>query len=155
MVRTVCRRLRTSERLSRFVEALTRHHLVLGFLVHERPLDRRQVYRYLTRTSPVEVEVTLLSCADRLATGGRNAERAIEAHLELARELMEAALDWREHGSAAAAAPRATSWPRSWASGPGPSWAACSASWRRPPTPGRRARATRPSSWPVGFRIRR
>jgi poly(A) polymerase len=98
MVRTVCRRLRTSERLSRFVEALTRHHLVLGFLVHERPLDRRQVYRYLARTSPVEVEVTLLSCADRLATGGRNAERATEAHLELARQLMHAALDWREHG---------------------------------------------------------
>lgn len=98
MVRTVCRRLRTSERLSRFVQALTRHHLVLGFLVHERPLDRRQVYRYLTRTSPVEVEVTLLSCADRLATGGRNAERATEAHLELAGELMDAALQWREHG---------------------------------------------------------
>jgi poly(A) polymerase len=98
MVRTVCRRLRTSERLSRFVQALTRHHLVLGFLVHERPLDRRRVYRYLTRTSPVEVEVTLLSCADRLATGGRNAERATEAHLELAGELMDAALDWREHG---------------------------------------------------------
>ena len=98
MVRTVCHRLRTSERLSRFVAALTRHHLVLGFLVHERPLDRRQVYRYLTHTSPVEVEVTLLSCADRLATGGRNAERATEVHLELARELMEAALDWREQG---------------------------------------------------------
>ena len=98
MVRSVCRRLRTSERLSRFVEALTRHHLVLGFLVHERPLDRRRVYRYLTRTSPVEVEVTLLSCADRLATGGRNAERATQAHLELAGELMDAALDWREHG---------------------------------------------------------
>ena len=98
MVRTVCHRLRTSERLSRFVAALTRHHLVLGFLVHERPLDRRQVYRYLTRTSPVEVEVTLLSCADRLATGGRNAERATEVHLELARELMEAALDWRSQG---------------------------------------------------------
>jgi poly(A) polymerase len=43
--------------------------------------------------------VTLLSCADRLATGGRNAERATEAHLDLARELMDAALDWREHGS--------------------------------------------------------
>ncbi len=42
--------------------------------------------------------MTLLSCADRLATGGRNAERATEAHLELARELMDAALDWREHG---------------------------------------------------------
>jgi poly(A) polymerase len=98
MVRGVCRRLRTSERLSAFVEALTRHHLALGFLVHERPLDRRTVYRYLARTTPVEVEVTLLSCADRLATRGRKAEQATEAHLELARELMEAALDWREQG---------------------------------------------------------
>jgi poly(A) polymerase len=98
MVRSVCRRLRTSERFARFLEGLTRHHLVLGFLVHERPLERRQVFRYLARTSPVEVEVTLLSCADRLATRGRRAEEATEAHLDLARELMRAALDWREHG---------------------------------------------------------
>jgi putative nucleotidyltransferase with HDIG domain len=98
MVRALCRRLRTSERLSRFLEAITRHHLVLGFLVHECPLDRRAVYRYLKRTSPVEVEVTLLSCADRLATRGKNADRAIDAHLELARELMPAALEWRRNG---------------------------------------------------------
>jgi poly(A) polymerase len=98
MVRDVCRRLRTSERFSRFVEGLTRHHLVLGFLVHERPLERARVYRYLKATAPVEVEVTLLSCADRLATRGKNAEAAIEAHLELARELMTAALDWRASG---------------------------------------------------------
>ena len=70
MVRTICRRLRTSERLCRFLEGVTRHHLVVGFLVHERPLDRHAVYRYLERTSPVEVEVTLLSVADRLATRG-------------------------------------------------------------------------------------
>jgi putative nucleotidyltransferase with HDIG domain len=99
MVRGICRRLRTSERFSRFVEALTRHHLLLGFLVHDRPLDRRAIYGYLVRTAPVEVEVTLLSCADRLATRGRKAEQATAAHLELARELMEAALDWREHGA--------------------------------------------------------
>jgi putative nucleotidyltransferase with HDIG domain len=98
MVRDLCRRLRASERLSRFLEGLTRTHLVLGFMVHERPLDRRAVYRYLTTTAPVEVEVTLLSCADRLATRGRNAERAIGAHLELARELMAAALAWRAEG---------------------------------------------------------
>ncbi|HEX2126042.1 MAG TPA: HDIG domain-containing protein, partial [Thermoleophilaceae bacterium] len=95
MVRNLCRRLRTSERLALFLGALTRHHLMLGFLVHERPLDRRAVYRYLTRTAPVEVEVTLLSCADRLATRGRHAERATRAHLDLARELLGAALDWR------------------------------------------------------------
>ena len=98
MVRSLCRRLRTSERFSRFVEHLTRHHLVLGFLVHERPLDRRAAYRYLKRTAPMQVEVTLLSCADRLATRGKNADTAIDAHLELARELMDAALDWRESG---------------------------------------------------------
>jgi putative nucleotidyltransferase with HDIG domain len=98
MVRQVCRRLRTSDRLSKFLEAVTRHHLVLGFLVHERPLDRRAVHRYLRRTAPVEVEVTLLSCADRLATRGKNAERAIDAHLELAHELMPAALEWRRNG---------------------------------------------------------
>ena len=42
--------------------------------------------------------MTLLSCADRLATRGRKADEATAAHLELARELMAAALDWREHG---------------------------------------------------------
>jgi len=98
MIRSLCRRLRTSERLSRLLEGVTRHHLVLGFLVHERPLDRRTVYRYLKHTTPVEVEVTLLSCADRLATRGKNAEPAIAAHLELARELMAEALEWRAAG---------------------------------------------------------
>jgi poly(A) polymerase len=98
MVRALCRRLRASERLSRFVEGLTRHHLVVGFMVRHRPLDRRAVYQYLRHTSPVEVEVTVLSCADRLATRGKNAERAIAAHLELARELMQEALAWRASG---------------------------------------------------------
>jgi poly(A) polymerase len=42
--------------------------------------------------------VTLLSCADRLATRGRRADQAIAAHMELAEELMEAALDWRGQG---------------------------------------------------------
>jgi poly(A) polymerase len=98
MVHSICRRLRTSERLASFLGGLTRHHLVLGFLVHSRPLSRRDIFRYLRATEPVAVEVTLLSCADRLATRGRNAEPAIAAHLELARELMEAALEWRAQG---------------------------------------------------------
>ena len=95
MVRDVFRRLRASERLREYVAALTRHHLVLGFMVHRRPLTKRDIYRYLKHCSPVEVEVTVLTCADRLATRGRNAEAAIEAHLELARELIVAALEWR------------------------------------------------------------
>jgi putative nucleotidyltransferase with HDIG domain len=98
MVGEVCRRLRASEKLRQFLAGLTRNHLVLGFLVHERPLDRRTVYRYLHRCQPVEVEVTLLSCADRLATRGKNADAAIEAHLDLARELMVEALRWRREG---------------------------------------------------------
>ena len=46
--------------------------------------------------------MTLLSCADRLATRGRNSEQAIDAHLELAHGLMGAALAWRTHGPPAA-----------------------------------------------------
>jgi hypothetical protein len=42
--------------------------------------------------------VTVLSCADRLATRGRRFEEATPAHLELARELIGAALDWRDQG---------------------------------------------------------
>jgi putative nucleotidyltransferase with HDIG domain len=94
----ICRRLRTSTALRDYLGHITRDHLVLGFMVHERPLSRSAVYRYLTRTEPVEIETTLLTCADRLATRGRNAEDAIAKHLDLARELMAEALDFRERG---------------------------------------------------------
>ncbi|HVS28248.1 MAG TPA: HDIG domain-containing protein [Solirubrobacteraceae bacterium] len=94
-------RLRASERLRAHVAALTRHHLRLGFLVHERPLSRRAVFRYLSASEPVGVDVTVLSIADRLATRGRNADAAIAAHLELGRELLGEALRWRAEGRAA------------------------------------------------------
>lgn len=98
MVTQIFRRLRTSERLRAFVGGLARHHLVLGFLVHDRPLAPTAIYAYLKRCTPVEVEVTVLSCADRLATCGDNAERAIASHLEVARDLMAPALAWRAEG---------------------------------------------------------
>ncbi|MBV8216921.1 MAG: HD domain-containing protein, partial [Solirubrobacterales bacterium] len=89
-------RLRASERLREYVAALTRNHLALGFLVHETPLSRRAIYRYLRDCEPVQVDVTLLSVADRLATRGRGADEAIARHLELARELLGEALAWRD-----------------------------------------------------------
>ncbi len=98
VIGSICRRLRTSERLREFLGAIARNHLRLGFLVHERPLSRAAIYGYLSNCSPVEVEVTILSCADRLATRGRNAEEAIAKHVELARELMGPALEWRASG---------------------------------------------------------
>jgi putative nucleotidyltransferase with HDIG domain len=88
-------RLRASDRLAVHVAALTRHHLRLGFLVHDMPLSRSAVYHYLRECQPVEVDVTLLSVADRLATRGRNAEAAIEKHLELAAQILPEALSWR------------------------------------------------------------
>jgi poly(A) polymerase len=87
-------RLRASERLREHVAALTRHHLRLGFLVHDMPLSRRAVYDYLRVTAPVAVDVTVLSVADRLATRGDNAEPAIAAHLELARQMLGEGLAW-------------------------------------------------------------
>ena len=90
--RDVLTRLRASERLRAHVAALARHHLRLGFLVHQAPLSRRAVYRYLRACEPVAADVTLLSVADRLATRGRRAEEAIAGHLALARELLGEAL---------------------------------------------------------------
>jgi len=60
------------------------------------PLGRRTIYRYLRDAEPVQVDVTLLSVADRLATRGRGAQQAIARHLELARQLLGEALAWRE-----------------------------------------------------------
>ena len=98
LARAALGRLRASERLRAHVAALSRNHLRLGFLVHERPLSRRLVHGYLRACQPVEVDVTVLSVADRLATRGRKAGEAIAAHLEVAGELLGAALDWRASG---------------------------------------------------------
>jgi len=98
VARGILARLHASERLRAHVAALTRHHLRPGFLVRERPLPPRVEYRYLKACEPVEVDVTLLSVADRLATRGRRAEEAIAKHLQLVRELLDPALAWREHG---------------------------------------------------------
>jgi poly(A) polymerase len=76
------------------VAALARHHLRLGFLVHEMPLGRRAVYDYLHVTAPIAVDVTVLSVADRLATRGDNSERAISIHLRLARQMLAEGLAW-------------------------------------------------------------
>ncbi len=94
-------RLRASGRLSRHLQALTRHHLRLGFLVHEAPLPPRRVHEYLRATEPVAADVTLLTVADRLSARGSGpfaTEAAIEAHLSLARRMLAAALDWHREG---------------------------------------------------------
>ena len=96
MSRDVMRRLRASERVVEHVAALTRHHLILGFLVHERPLPRRRIHRYLVTTAPHSVAATVFTVADRLATRGKNADAAIARHLELAAEMLGHALDFAE-----------------------------------------------------------
>jgi tRNA nucleotidyltransferase/poly(A) polymerase len=98
MARAALTRLRASEKLRQHVALLARHHLGLGYLVHRAPLDRRTIHQYLVKTTPVEVDVSLLSIADRLATRGRKADEAIAKHLDVARVVLPAALDfaaWR------------------------------------------------------------
>jgi putative nucleotidyltransferase with HDIG domain len=98
LARDVLRRLRASQRTIDYVSVLTLHHLRLGFLVHQRPLDRRSIWRYLEATGPWSPEVTVFTVADRLATRGRNAEPAIAAHVELAREVLGPAFARRAEG---------------------------------------------------------
>ncbi len=99
LARDVLGRLHASTRLREHVAALVRHHLRLGFLVHEpQPLARGAVYDYLHACEPVEVDVTLLSVCDRLATRGAKAEQAIAAHVDLARRMLDDALEWHRAG---------------------------------------------------------
>ncbi len=101
IIRGICRRLRTSRVLSNQLQGLALHHLRLGFLIHQRPLSRRAVYDYLVATEPVSADVTLLTVADRLAARGEGplaSPAMVEAHLDLAREMLRDALPWHRDG---------------------------------------------------------
>jgi poly(A) polymerase len=94
-------RLRASRKLTRYLQAITREHLRLGFMIREAPLPPRRVLDYLRATEPVTVDVTLLTVADRLSARGAGpiaAPEMVGAHLDLAREMVGAALDWLRDG---------------------------------------------------------
>lgn len=97
----ICRRLRASRRLTQHLQALTLHHLRLGFLIPEAPLSPRRVHEYLRATDPVAVDVTLLTIADRLSARGAGPlarPEMVQAHLDLAAAMIGAGLDWRRDG---------------------------------------------------------
>jgi len=101
VIARICKRLRTSRKLSQHLQALALHHLRLGFLIPEMPLPPRRVHAYLRATEPVTVDVTLLTVADRLSARGKGpiaSPEMVAAHLDLAREMIAAGLDWRREG---------------------------------------------------------
>jgi poly(A) polymerase len=101
IIAEICRRQRVSRRLSTHLQGLALHHLRLGFLIHQRPLSRRAVYDYLVATEPVAADVTLLSVADRLAARGEGplaSAEMVQAHLDLALEMLRDALVWHRDG---------------------------------------------------------
>lgn len=94
-------RLKASRALTSYLRGVTLHHLRLGFLAGERPLGARRVHDYLRATEPVSADVTLLTVADRLSARGEGpiaSPEMIQAHLDLAREMLAAALDRRRDG---------------------------------------------------------
>ena len=94
-----CRRYRTSTRLRDVVALCVRKHLALGFMVHRQPLSLRQIDRYLRATAPADVELMVLSVADRLATNGpRTTPPQIQRHLAVARQIAEWYVTLAERG---------------------------------------------------------
>jgi hypothetical protein len=88
IAREVLGRLHASQALRRFCEVLVREHLRLGFLVRQRPVDRRLVHRYATATRPYVYASIVLSLGDRFATRGeRTRLRGLRRHHALAQEL--------------------------------------------------------------------
>ena len=120
LARDVLRRLRASQRVADYVAALTLHHLRLGFLVHERPLSRRGIWRYLAATEPVRGRRHDLHRRrpPRHARAQRRAgdRRAPRARARGARARVRAP---RRAAAAAARARRRAGAPR-WGSSPGP-----------------------------------
>ena len=85
----VLRRWRAPHALIRFCRVLVAEHLRLGFMVRERPFDRRAAYRYAQATDPHALESIVLSLADRMATRGVRARQAyVRRHAEAAVELI-------------------------------------------------------------------
>ena len=87
---------------------------------------RRTAWRYLRATAPYAADVTVFTVADRIATRGRNAEPAIAAHLELAREMLALAFAERAAGPQAPLVPGDELAARARASRPGRGSASCS-----------------------------
>lgn len=92
-------RLRTSTTLRTHVVTGIREHLRLGFMVHRQPLSLRQFDRYLRATAPAEVELLVLSAADRLATNGPRTDAAqIRRHMDLVRQAAAAHFALQDRG---------------------------------------------------------
>lgn len=101
IVGSFAQRMRASRALDAYLRGVTLHHLRLGFLANERPLAPRRVHEYLRATEPVSADVTLLTVADRLSARGEGpiaSPEMVQAHLDLAREMLAAALDRRRDG---------------------------------------------------------
>ncbi len=87
--RRILRRWRAATSTIRFCMLLVAEHLRLGFMVHDRPLGRREAYRYLRATQPHTEASVVISLADRFATRGVRARQAyVRAHAETADDLL-------------------------------------------------------------------
>ena len=137
----VLRRLRASEKLVDHVAALCLHHLRLGFLVHERPLDRRDG---LALPAGDGAAAAPTSRSSRSPTGSpragatpaRRSRRTWSSPARCSARRWSAARRGARRRSCAA-----TSWRASSASRRGRGWASCSRSSRRTATRARSARA--------------
>jgi poly(A) polymerase len=87
--RRILKRWRAATATIRFCTLLVAEHLRLGFMVHDRPLGRRDGYRYLRATQPHTQASVVVSLADRFATRGVRARQSyVRAHTETADELL-------------------------------------------------------------------
>ena len=82
-------RWKAANAVIRFCRVMVAEHLVLGFAIGDRPLDRRRAYRYLHATEPWPCSSVVLSLGDRLATRGPSSRlRHLRRHAETADELL-------------------------------------------------------------------
>ncbi len=99
MAADILGRLRASTGARRAVSFLVGRHMRFEGLVQQQPPGDRARYRYLRATEPYTPELIMLSVSDRLSVrGGLVTDEDVEQHLQLAREMMDLALEREEAG---------------------------------------------------------
>ncbi len=96
-----CVRFKTSATFRDTMSLCVRKHLALGFMVHRQPLSLRHIHRYMEATAGADVELLVLSVADRLATDGpRTTPPQIDRHLAVARDVARWMFELKDRGPA-------------------------------------------------------
>lgn len=96
IVKNISARLRLSKKISEILSCIVKEHMRPGFLIHEKSLTSKAIYRLFRDLGDETIEVLLISLADRLAAQGTSFPDGFIRHRDLICLLMERYFEYEE-----------------------------------------------------------